>query len=137
MKFLTLLGRIIYGGYFLFSGLNHFLQTQSMSGYAASKDVPMPTIAVLGSGAMLVLGSALVLLGYKVRIGAWLIVLFLIPVTFMMHNFWTIADPQMKMGEMVNFMKNLGLIGASLMIAGVRYWPMSLERGGASPEPRG
>lgn len=130
MKFLTLLGRIIFGGYFLSSGINHFLETQMMSGYAASKGVPMPTIAVLVAGALIVAGGALVLLGYKVRWAAWLIILFLVPVTFMMHNFWAV-DPEMKQSEMINFMKNIGLIGASLMIAGVRSWPLGLEKSGA------
>lgn len=131
MKFVTLLGRIILGGYFLMSGLNHFLQAQQMSGYAASKGVPMPTIAVLVAGALIVAGGALVLLGYKVRVGAWLIIAFLVPVTFMMHNFWAVA-PEMKQAEMINFMKNMGLIGATLMIAGVRSWPLGLEKSGTA-----
>lgn len=128
MKFLSLIGRIIFGGYFLISGINHLLNSEQMSGYAASKGVPMPTAAVLFSGLLLVAGGALVLIGYKVRIGALLIALFLLPVSIMMHNFWAVPAEAKQM-EMVNFMKNMGLLGASLMIASVRFWPLSLEKG--------
>ena len=135
MKFLSLIGRIIFGGYFLISGVNHFLNSEPMSGYAASKGVPMPTAAVLFSGLLLVAGGALVLIGYQVRIGALLIALFLLPVSIMMHNFWAVPAEAKQM-EMANFMKNMGLLGASLMIASVRFWPLSLEKGSrAAGEP--
>lgn len=127
MNVVALIGRIIFGGYFLMSGMNHFLQYQMTAGYAASKGVPMPGIAVLVAGALIVIGGAMVLVGWRAHWGAWLIVLFLVPVTVMMHNFWAVPADQ-KMSEMINFMKNMGLIGASLMLATIRYWPLSVEK---------
>ncbi|MDX1582822.1 MAG: DoxX family protein [Thermoanaerobaculia bacterium] len=130
MQIVSLIGRILFGGFFLFNGINHFTDLQSMTAYAGSKGVPMPSVAVIVSGLLLLAGGALILLGYKPRAGAWAIVVFLVPVTFMMHQFWGIDDPQQRMSEMINFMKNMALLGAALMIATISYWPLSLEKSG-------
>jgi uncharacterized membrane protein YphA (DoxX/SURF4 family) len=111
-----LVGRIIYGGYFVYNGLNHFLNLAMMTQYAQSKGVPAPRLAVLGSGLMILLGGLSVLLGFHFRWGALLIVLFLIPVTLKMHSFWAVTDPTWRMVEMVNFTKNTALLGAALFI---------------------
>ncbi|GBC84555.1 Inner membrane protein YphA [bacterium HR11] len=131
MKWLTLIGRILYGGFFLYNGLNHFLNLNMLTGYAQSKGVPAPQWAVIVSGLMILVGGALVLLGWKVRLGAWLIVLFLIPVTFKMHAFWAETD-NMRMIDMVNFTKNMALLGAALMIMLPTSWPLGLEKPGGA-----
>jgi putative oxidoreductase len=130
MRAVALIGRILFGGFFVFSGINHFLNRQMMAGYAGSKGVPMPEIAVLLSGLIVLVGGAMVLVGFKPHIGAWLIVLFLVPVSFMMHNFWADADPGAKMMNMTNFTKNMALLGAALMISTIKYWPLSVEKRG-------
>ena len=130
MKTLLLLGRVLFGGYFLFSGLNHFIGLNAMAGYAATKGVPMPHLAVAFSGALLVLGGLSILLGFLPRVGLTLIVLFLVPVTLVMHNFWTVGDPQARMLEMTNFLKNVGLLGGTLsMMALPLPWPFSISAG--------
>ncbi len=127
MNGLFLAGRILLGGFFLISGLKHFTQLKMMTGYAASKKVPAPAAAIAGSGILIVLGGASLILGLWPQIGALLIVVFLVSVTPAMHNFWTVADPQQRMGEMINFMKNMALLGASLiLLSGVCGWPLSL-----------
>lgn len=126
MQYVSLIGRLIYGGYFVFSGLNHFRNLKMMSGYAKSKGVPAPALAVAGSGSMVIVGGALVILGWHVPWGAGLIALFLLGVTPMIHNFWA-ASPEHKQAEIINFTKNLGLFGATLMIASIPYWPFALE----------
>jgi putative oxidoreductase len=99
-----------------------------MAGYAKMKGTPAPTVAVAGSGVLLLLGGFSLLLGYQPIVGIGLLVVFLLGVSFNMHNFWTVQDPQMKMAEMVNFMKNMGLLGLLLTLAAMpRPWPMSLE----------
>jgi putative oxidoreductase len=122
-----LIGRIIAGGYFLMNAFNHFTKLGMMSGYAKSKGTPAPGLAVGGTGVLLLLGGASLLLGYHPTAGAILLVIFLLGVSFFMHNFWTIQEPQAKMMEMVNFMKNMGLLGLVLMTVAIpRPWPMSL-----------
>ncbi|HEX4541783.1 MAG TPA: DoxX family membrane protein [Candidatus Acidoferrum sp.] len=124
-----LVGRVIIGGFFLMSGFNHFAKLGMMAGYAKSKGTPSPALAVGGTGVLLLLGGASLLLGYHPTIGAGLLVLFLLGVSIGIHNFWTIKDEQAKMGEMTNFLKNMAMIGLLLMTLLIpRPWPMSLGR---------
>ena len=127
MAVLLLIGRIIFGGYFIYSGYNHMANIQTMSGYAKFKGVPAPRLAVGGTGVMLVLGGASVLLGVVPVVGLLLLILFLVPTSLMMHDYWTIEDPDQRMGERVNFLKNVGLAGAALaLMYGAAAWPLSL-----------
>jgi putative oxidoreductase len=122
-----LIGRIIAGGFFLMNGVNHFAKLNVMAGYAKSKGTFAPALSVGGTGVILLLGGASLLLGYHPTIGAALLVVFLLGVSFSIHNFWTIQEPQAKTMEMVNFMKNMGLLGLVLMTVAIpRPWPMSL-----------
>jgi putative oxidoreductase len=124
-----LIGRVIAGCFFLMNGFNHFAQLNMMAGYAKSKGIPAPAFAVGGSGVVLSLGGLSLLLGYHPTIGVALLVIFLLGVTFSIHNFWTVQDQQAKIGEMTNFLKNMALLGLLLMTLAIpRPWPMSLGR---------
>lgn len=128
MSILFLLGRIIFGGYFAFSGINHFLRLSGMAEYAKSKGVLYPHLAVAFTGILLLLGGLSILFGTYPRIGILFLLIFLLPTTFIMHNFWTIQDPQFKMIEMINFLKNLALLGATLMFLAIPTpWKFSLK----------
>lgn len=127
MDVLFLVGRILLGGYFVMNAFNHFANNKMMTGYAASKGVPAPMIAVFGTGALLLIGGLSILTGFQTLIGLGAIILFFLGVTPMMHNFWTITDPQMRMMEMVNFTKNSALLGAALMLLSYPTpWPLGL-----------
>ena len=127
-KALFVLGRAMFGGFFVYNGVNHFKNQEMMSGYAASKGVAAPDIAVLGSGAMLLAGGTSVLLGFRPRLGLATLIAFLIPTSLQMHGFWEVDDPQQQMNEMVNFMKNMALVGAALTMMHLPdRWPVSVE----------
>lgn len=126
MKALFLIGRIVFGGFFLYNGINHFKQKEALSGYAGSKNVPNPEIAVLASGVALAAGGASIILGAKPKLGVLAILGFLATVSPMMHDFWNHEDPGQKQHEMINFSKNLALLGAALALAGVEEWPLSV-----------
>lgn len=121
----VLLGRIFFAAIFLMSGPKHFAE-QTIQ-YAASQGVPLASIAVPISGLMAIAGGLSVLLGYHARIGAWLLVLFLIPVTLMMHAFWRVTDPAMAQTQMVMFMKNISMLGGALLITQFGAGPFSLD----------
>ncbi|CAN5909726.1 DoxX family protein [soil metagenome] len=124
---LLMIGRLIFGGVFVMSGINHFTNLEMMTGYAGSKNVPFPKIAVQVSGAMLLAGGLSVILGLFPILGLWILILFLAPTSILMHNFWAISDAQQRMAEQVNFLKNLALIGASLaLMFGAIAWPLSI-----------
>jgi putative oxidoreductase len=121
----VLLGRLLFALIFLMAGPNHF-SGQTIA-YAASQGVPMASIAVPLSGVLALVGGLSILLGYRVRIGAWLIALFLVGVTPMMHNFWTVTDPMMHQMQMVMFMKNVSMLGGALLISQLGAGPWSLD----------
>ena len=110
------LGRILFGGYFVVMGMNHFLKKDMLVGYAKSKHVPMPDVAVMGSGVLLLVGGIGTLFGIYTQIAAFALLLFLIPVSLKMHAFWAETDQMAKMGDMAHFLKNMALLGATLMM---------------------
>jgi putative oxidoreductase len=126
MEWVLLIGRIIFGGFFAFSGLNHFMNLGMMSGYAEYKGTPAPKVAVAGSGVLLIAGGLSVVLGVLPVIGLLLIVVFLLPTSILMHDFWAASEEE-KMNEQINFMKNMGLAGAAIaLMYGASSWPLAL-----------
>jgi uncharacterized membrane protein YphA (DoxX/SURF4 family) len=129
MDLAFLAGRIILGVYYLFNAFNHFTRVEMLSGYAASKGVPAPRLATLVAGVLLLVGGLSILLGVYPVVGVVALAAFFIPVTFWMHDFWAVQDPMQKTVQMVNFTKNLALLGAALMLLAIpQPWPMSLGR---------
>jgi putative oxidoreductase len=96
-------------------------------GYAAQQGVPIAGLLVPLSGVIALAGALSVLLGYRARIGAGLLVLFLVPVTVMLHNFWAVADPMMAQMQQVMFLKNLSMLGGALLIAHFGAGPLSVD----------
>ena len=127
MKYLVLLGRVFYSTIFLKASLGHF--SKEIIGYAASQGVPMASLLVPLSGILALLGGLSVLFGYKARWGAWLLVLFLVPVTVMMHKFWGLTDPMAAKIQQIMFMKNLSMLGGALLIAHFGSGPLSMDAG--------
>lgn len=119
MDILFLIGRLIFGGYFLMNAWGHFKHLESMTGYAQSKGVPNPRAAVFVGGVLLLLGGLGVVFGIAPEASLALLLIFLVPVTFKMHAFWKETDPNAKMSEQIQFMKNMALIGALLMLYAV------------------
>jgi putative oxidoreductase len=127
MEKMFLIGRFIFGGYFIMNGLNHFISRGMMAQFAAAKGVPMAEVAVPLSGLLILLGGLSILLGWQPDLGIGAIVLFLVCVSPIMHNFWAEAGAE-RMADFVNFTKNVALAGGTLMLAGVpRPWPYSVE----------
>jgi len=125
-RVLPLAGRILYSLIFVMAAPNHFSAVGI--GYAASNGVPMPNILVPISGVLALAGGLSILLGYKAKLGAWLLVVFLVPVTLWMHRFWGAAgDPQMVTMQMAQFSKNVALTGTALYMAFFGAGPLSLD----------
>ena len=126
MKYIVLIGRILFSAIFISSSLNHF--SHEAVDYAMSHGVPMATLLVPVSGILAFLGGLSILIGFKARYGAWLLVLFLIPVSFMMHDFWNIEEVGMHALQKVMFLKNLSMLGAALLITYFGSGPMSVDK---------
>lgn len=133
--FFGFLGRICFSAIFIVAGINQILNWDATEQYlvnqmldvlAKSYDqawaqtlfdriLPMaPILLVLATIAQL-LGGLLVLTGLQVRLGAFILCLFLIPTTFLFHNFWTLEGSQQEL-QMIMFLKNLSIFGGGLIL---------------------
>jgi putative oxidoreductase len=112
MKITTLTARVLFSMIFLMAGLSHF--SAATIGYAAYQGVPLANVLVPISGVIAIAGALSIILGYKIKIGSLLIVLFLVPVSFAMHPFWKATDPMTQQIQMSMFMKNISMIGGAL-----------------------
>jgi putative oxidoreductase len=126
IRFLVPIGRVLFSILFILSGISHF--SSQTIGYAANQGVPIASILVPLSGAMAVIGGLMVALGFRTRIGALLLILFLIPVTVMMHNFWAVSDPGMAQMQKVHFLKNLAMLGGAFFLFYFGSGPIAMDR---------
>jgi putative oxidoreductase len=124
-RILAPLGRLCFALIFLMAAPSHF--SSGAVAMAAAHGVPLASVAVPVSGILALVGGLSVLLGLRTRIGAWLLVVFLVPVTLMMHAFWTVSDPAAHQLQMVMFLKNLGLLGGALLLAYFGAGPVSFD----------
>jgi putative oxidoreductase len=124
-RYLAPAGRVLFSLIFIFAALGHFAP-QTIR-YAASQGVPLAGLLVPASGLLALAGGLSVALGYRAKIGAALLVLFLVPVTFTMHRFWIVPDPMMAAVQQAMFMKNLSMIGAALLVTYFGAGPFSLD----------
>ncbi|HXH31564.1 MAG TPA: DoxX family protein [Bacteriovoracaceae bacterium] len=119
------LGRLFYSLIFIVSGITHF--SSGTVAYADNAGVPFADILVPVSGIFALLGGVSVLLGAHARFGALLLILFLAPVTFLMHDFWTFNDPAMAEMQLIHFLKNISILGGACFIAFYGAGPMSWD----------
>jgi putative oxidoreductase len=111
-----LIGRILFVVLFVTSGLFNHLLSRGGVEYARAYKAPAPEVLVPATGVMIIVGSAMVVLGIWADLGALLLAAFLIPTSYYMHAYWKETDPQMRQGQQVNFLKNVGLLGGALII---------------------
>jgi putative oxidoreductase len=128
MKIAFLVGRIIVGIFYLYNGFNHFIKYSALTEYAEFKGVPLAEVGVAVSGLLLLVAGLTIILGIFPEIGVACLILFFLPVTFMMHNFWAVPLDQ-QTAQIVNFSKNMALLGSALMFLGIKKpWAFSLGK---------
>lgn len=114
MNVVLLIARIVFASLFLMSALGHLTKTQQMGAYAKTKGVPFPVFSTAASGILLAAGGLSVLLGVWGDLGSLLLIVFLIPTNYYMHDYWKQEQGPGRQGNQVNFNKNAALIGAAL-----------------------
>ena len=125
---LAILGRLCLVAIFAISALTNKIPSFSaVVQQMTSAGVPLPTIALAGAIMFLLVGSVLVAVGYQARFGALLLLLFLIPATYYFHGPWRAATPEAATQQMIHLLKNLGLMGAMLLIMAAGPGPGSLD----------
>lgn len=137
----TLVGRVLLVLIFLLGALGNKIPNFSATAeQMAANGVPLPKVALVGAIVFLILGSLSIIVGYKARYGAALLLIFLLAASFYFHDFWTYApdthytlstDPmvrrQVAQMELIHFMKNMALMGAMLIIMANGSGVMSLD----------
>lgn len=127
---LFLIARLLFGGVLAFTGVNHFIDTDSMAGYAEFKGLPAPRASVLLSGGLLVFGGLSLVAGVYPTIGAGALAVFLLASGIAMHDFWAV-DEEEAQTELTQFLKNVYGTGAALafLVAASVPWPYALNIG--------
>jgi len=131
MAFFSLLGRVLLTVVFFVSVPNHFGPVDLR--YAVAAGVPLARLVVPATGLLALVASLSVLLGYRAKLGGWLLVLFLVPVTLVMHKFWGINNAMMAQLQMGMFIRNVSIIGGALLISQFGAGPWSLDARRNSP----
>ena len=129
MKYLPLAARVCLSLIFLKAGISHITGYGGTVEMMSNMGLPIPRILLLFTIIFQILGGLALLLGYKVKIGSILLILFLIPATLVFHN--PIGDPN----QINDFLKNIGLIGGLLMVIYAGAGALSID-GAATPETR-
>ncbi len=118
---LPLVGRILLAAIFLWSAITHIRGFESVAKKMAGQGIPVPSLFLLGAIVFLLLGSIAIILGVKARWGAVLLILFMIPTTIIFHS------PTGSEQDLIDFMKNLGLIGGLCLIVTNGTGPISID----------
>ena len=126
MKYIFVLGRVLFSSIFIIKAIGQFCPM--MIARASEKGVPMTELLYPFWGLLAIIGGLSILFGYKAKIGAWILVIFLLPITFVMHAFWIGESGMAVRMQMLCFWKNISLMGACLMIAYTGSGPCSLTK---------
>jgi putative oxidoreductase len=124
---LAVLGRLMLATIFLMSAVGKLSNFSGTAGMMANKGIPAAQIMLVGAIAFEVAGGLSILAGYKPRVGAVLLLVFLVLATYYFHDFWRIDDAKEKQDQMVQFLKNLAIMGAMVLIIANGTGPMSLD----------
>ena len=115
MRYLFPIGRVLFALIFITAAPRHF--THEGIQHATDLGVPLAALLVPVSGFMAIAGGLSVAVGYRTRWGAWLLVVFLLPVTFAMHGYWRLHDPVEVRIQRAMFAKNVSMLGAALLLS--------------------
>jgi putative oxidoreductase len=125
-SFTPLAGRILMSVVFLVSGFFKIGGYTQFVGYAASKGLPMASVAIACAAVLELAGGLAILVGFQTKIAAWLLFLYLIPTTFLFHNFWALQGAEQQ-NNMIHFLKNVAIMGGLVILAANGPGPYSVD----------
>ncbi|MBI4194662.1 MAG: DoxX family protein [Betaproteobacteria bacterium] len=122
-----LAGRILMALIFLKSGFGKVTNFAGTAGYMASKGMPMAEVLLVGAIVLELAGAIMLVIGWKARWGALLLIVFMIPATLVFHDFWA-ADAAHYGNQLNHFMKNVAMIGGLLYVMAFGAGPLALDK---------
>lgn len=126
MEWLSIVGRVVFGLYFVLAGINHFTKYHGLKEYASFKKIPAAGLAVILSGLVLLGGGVGIITGYLIHTALIALAIFLVISAFTIHNFWTSDDENAKTGELNQFLKNIAIASACLLLLQIETWTWTL-----------
>lgn len=126
-QYAPLVGRALLSSIFILSGWGKITGFSGTAAYMASKGMPMPDVLLVPTIIIELGGGLMLLLGWKARWAALAIFLFVIPTTLIFHAFWAVDAAQVQ-NQMINFMKNLAIMGGMLYVVAYGSGPCSLDK---------
>lgn len=111
------IGRICMSAIFIAAGIGKFMEYDATYQYMASKNLPMVPLLLIGAALVEIFGGLSLILGYKIRWGAFILILFVGAASYIFHDFWNITDEADQKLQMIMFMKNLAIVGGLLQVA--------------------
>ena len=126
LRYLAPVGRILLSLIFLASAAGKITDWEAPAGMMAERGLPAANVLLSVAVALEIIGGVSVLLGLYARLGALALLAFLIPVSLIMHDFWAYEDPA-RTGHMINFMKNVSIMGGLTMVLALGAGPCSID----------
>jgi putative oxidoreductase len=130
----ALIGRIMLGAIFMLSGIGKLVYIDQTVQQITQVGIPGAHTLAIVAGVAEICGALSLIFGFLTRVGAVGLVIYLIPTTLLFHNFWAFAG-EMQTNQMVNFMKNLAIIGGLLTVAAHGASRFSLDAKMRRPRP--
>jgi len=121
-----LAGRILIALIFVLSGFGKITGFEGTVGYIASKGLPLPQLAAIGSIIVQLGGGILLIIGWKARWAAAAMLVFTALAALFFHNFWAVP-PDQAQNQMIHFMKNISMIGGLLFVVVHGSGPLSVD----------
>jgi putative oxidoreductase len=125
-SFCLLLGRICLSALFIMAGIGKFLDYDQTTQYMVAKGFTMVPLFLVVSGAIEIIGGLSLLLGYRIRYGALLLILFMIPTTLLFSAFWSYEGLEARL-QFIQFLKNVSVIGGLLYVLSVGAGKFSFD----------
>ena len=124
---LTVVGRVLLCTIFFMAAVgNKIPHFSDVAKVMESVGVPAPQLLLVGAIVFLLVGSLSVIVGYKARVGAALLLTFLVLASYYFHPFWKL-EGHAQQEQMIHFMKNLSMMGAMLFVIANGSGPMSVD----------
>ena len=123
-RYTLLIGRILAAFIFLMAGINKIGNPSGTQAYMATFGMPLTGLFLAGAIAIEILGSLSLIAGYYTKLGAWALIIFMIPTTLIFHTNFS------DQNQFIHFMKNVSMTGGLLYIAtyGAGAWSMDARR---------
>jgi putative oxidoreductase len=124
-----LIGRLLLATIFLMSGLHKIADPAGTQQFMSAMGMPATGLFLIGAIAFELAGAVSLILGYWTRVGAALLIVFMIPATLIFHT--NFADQV----QFIMFLKNLAMTGGLLYVLALGAGPLSLDGRAAAAHP--